>query len=150
MSLSEYSKKRDFTKTPEPHGDAVQGQEVPVFVVQEHHSSHHHFDLRLEHEGVLVSWAVPKGIPELPGKKHLAVRTEDHPLAYAVFEGAIPEGEYGAGQVKIWDRGTFSPIAWGEDRIEFTLEGERLQGRYLLVRFKKAGEQEWLILKVKD
>lgn len=150
MSLSEYSKKRDFTKTPEPPGDAVQGQEVPIFVVQEHHSSHHHFDLRLEHDGVLVSWAVPKGIPELPGKKHLAVRTEDHPLAYAGFEGSIPEGEYGAGEVKIWDRGTFSPIAWGENRIEVTLNGTLLKGRYLLVRFKKAGEQEWLIFKAKD
>ena len=150
MSLSEYSKKRDFSKTPEPPGDAVQGQEVQVFVVQEHHSNHHHFDLRLEHDGVLVSWAVPKGIPELPGKKHLAVRTEDHPLAYAGFEGSIPEGEYGAGEVKIWDRGTFSPIAWGVARIEVTLNGTLLKGRFLFVRFKKAGEQEWLIFKAKD
>ncbi len=86
----------------------------------------------------------------MPGKKHLAVRTEDHPLAYADFEGTIPEGEYGAGDVMIWDRGIFSPTVWGEDRIEVILDGVRLQGRYFLVRFRKAGDQEWLIFKAKD
>lgn len=150
MTLKEYSEKRDFSTTPEPVGESVGGKEGPVFVVQEHFSRHHHFDFRLEHEGVLVSWAVPKGIPEVPKKKHLAVRTEDHPLAYADVKGTIPEVEYGAGEVMIWDRGIFSTTVWGEDRIEVILDGIRFQGRYLLVRFRKAGEQEWLIFRAKD
>lgn len=150
MNLHEYSDKRDFTRTPEPRGNVGKGMGVPVFVVQEHHSRHRHFDLRLEHEGVLVSWAVPKGVPESPGKKHLAVRTEDHPLAYAGFEGSIPEGEYGAGEVEIWDHGTYTLNTWTEDRIEVVLQGNRLNGRYLLVRFRRAGENEWLLFKARE
>lgn len=150
VSLKEYAEKRDFSKTPEPPGETAGEKWSPVFVVQEHYSRHHHFDFRLEHEGVLVSWAVPKGVPEVPGKKHLAVRTEDHPLAYAEFEGTIPEGEYGAGEVTIWDRGIVTPISWGEDRIEVILDGLRLQGRFLLVRFRRAGDQEWLIFRARD
>ncbi|HII75893.1 MAG TPA: ATP-dependent DNA ligase [Methanolinea sp.] len=150
MSLQEYSKKRAFSKTPEPRGAGGEGGGVPLFVVQEHHSSHHHFDFRLEHEGVLASWAVPKGVPESPGEKRLAVRTEDHPLAYADFEGSIPEGEYGAGEVKIWDRGTFVLNTWEADRIEVILQGNRLNGRYLLVRFKRAGENDWLLFRAKE
>ena len=150
MSLQEYSKKRDFSRTPEPRGAGGGGGRVPLFVVQEHHSSHHHFDFRLEHEGVLASWAVPKGVPESPGEKRLAVRTEDHPLAYADFEGNIPEGEYGAGEVKIWDRGTFVLNTWEADRIEVVLHGNRLNGRYLLVRFKRAGENDWLLFRAKE
>ena len=149
MTLHEYSYKRDFTKTPEPPATVERGTGVPVFVVQEHYSRHRHFDFRLEHEGVLVSWAVPKGVPELPGKKHLAVRTGDHPLAYADFEGSIPEGEYGAGEVEIWDKGTFNLMTWEEDRIEVVLQGNRLNGRYILVRFKRAGENDWLLFKAK-
>ncbi|MCU0631494.1 MAG: ATP-dependent DNA ligase [Methanolinea sp.] len=128
----------------------AEGSDIPIFVVHEHQSSHHHFDLRLEHQGVLVSFAVPKGIPESPGEKHLAVRTEDHPLSYADFEGSIPEGEYGAGEVRIWDRGTFSVNTWEKEKIEVVLEGTRLSGRYLLVKFKRAGEHDWLVFRAKD
>jgi bifunctional non-homologous end joining protein LigD len=99
---------------------------------------------------VLVSFAVPKGIPEKPGEKHLAVRTEDHPLEYADFEGTIPEGEYGAGEVKIWDRGLYEPLEWKENTIEVVMKGERLAGRYVLVRFRKAGLNEWLLFMAKD
>ena len=126
------------------------GTDAPSFVVQEHHARTRHFDLRLEHGGVLASWAVPKGVPEEPGTRHLAVRVDDHPLEYRDFEGTIPEGEYGAGEVTIWDRGTYEPLKWGEDRIEVILHGKRLQGKYVLVPFKKAGEGQWLVLKAKE
>lgn len=150
MTLKEYSRKRNFSRTPEPRGEDTSGQGNPVFVIQEHHSRHHHFDFRLEHDGTLASWAVPKGIPVTPGPRHLAIRTEDHPLAYAGFEGNIPEGEYGAGEVIIWDRGTFTTLTWNDDRIEVILQGTRLSGRYLLIKFKKAGDQDWLIFRAKD
>jgi bifunctional non-homologous end joining protein LigD len=104
----------------------------------------------LEREGVLKSWAVPKGPPEAPGEKRLAIETEDHPLDYGSFEGTIPEGEYGAGNVKIWDRGFYEPLHWGDEKIEVLMKGERLVGRYELVRFKRAGEKEWLFFKAKD
>jgi len=131
--------KRDVTSPP-----------APIFVVQEHHATHLHFDLRLEVGGVLKSWAVPKGMPENPGEKHLAIEVEDHPLEYGSFEGEIPKGEYGAGAVSIWDSGTYEPIAWGEDMIEFIINGRRLHGRYALMRFKKAGEKQWLVMKTRD
>jgi bifunctional non-homologous end joining protein LigD len=147
--LAEYFSKRDFGVTSEPKGDGKKGEER-IFVVQEHHARRLHYDLRLESEGVLKSWAVPKGIPEHPDQKRLAVRTEDHPLEYADFEGTIPEGQYGAGTVKIWDKGSYEPKVWDENMIEFTLNGRKLRGRYALVRLKKAGEKNWLMLKGRE
>lgn len=117
------------------------------FVLHEHFTKHHHFDFRLEHEGVLASWAVPKGLPEKSGERRLAIAVEDHPLDYIGFEGTIPEGEYGAGEVKIADSGTYEPRAWDTDRIEIILHGARFTGTFVLIRFKKAGEKEWLILR---
>jgi DNA ligase D-like protein (predicted ligase)/DNA ligase D-like protein (predicted 3'-phosphoesterase) len=147
--LQEYTLKRDFTVTPEPK--SAQGNDgAQIFVIQEHHARRLHYDLRLEKEGVLKSWAVPKGIPEKTGDKKLAVQTEDHPIAYAGFQGTIPEGQYGAGTVKIWDKGTFETKIWKDDMIEFALKGERLKGKYVLARFKKAGEKNWLFLKTRD
>ena len=149
--LAEYREKRNFQATPEPV-DEEKGapRSSHIFVVQEHHATHLHYDLRLESEGVLRSWAVPKGIPEKPGVRHLAVETEDHPLEYATFEGTIPEGEYGAGAVKIWDSGVFEPLIWEKDKIEIVVRGDRLAGRYVLVRFRRAGEKDWLLFRAKD
>jgi len=148
-SLHEYVARRDFAATPEPMGSVTEGA-GKIFVVQEHHARRLHYDLRLEREGVLKSWAVPKGIPELVGDKRLAVETEDHPLGYAGFEGSIPPGQYGAGTVKIWDKGDYALKVWERDKIEFSLNGERLHGRYVFARFKKAGEKQWLLLKARD
>lgn len=117
------------------------------FVLHEHFAKHHHFDLRLEHDGVLASWAVPKGLPEKPGERRLAIAVEDHPLDYIGFEGTIPEGDYGAGDVKIADTGTYDPQRGDTDRIEVVLHGARFSGTFALVRFKKAGEKEWLVLR---
>jgi DNA ligase D-like protein (predicted 3'-phosphoesterase) len=147
--LREYASKRDFTVTPEPNV-ATKASEGQVFVVQEHHARRLHYDLRLEKEGVLKSWAVPKGIPEKVGDKRLAVQTEDHPLEYANFEGTIPEGQYGAGTVKIWDKGTYDVKLWKDDMVEFTIKGDRLHGKYVLTKFKKAGDNDWLLLKARD
>jgi DNA ligase D-like protein (predicted 3'-phosphoesterase) len=118
-------------------------------VVQEHHARRLHYDLRLEKDGILKSWAVPKGIPESSDEKRLAVETEDHPLEYANFEGTIPPGQYGAGTVKIWDKGSYEAKVWDEIKIEFNLHGEKLRGRFVLVRLKKAGDKNWLLLKGK-
>jgi bifunctional non-homologous end joining protein LigD len=148
MPLREYQAKRDFEKTPEPKGgeDDAGG----VFVVQEHHASHLHWDFRFELEGVLKSWAVPKGVPEERNVKRLAVEVEDHPLDYASFQGTIPEGEYGAGQVKIWDSGRRKILERDDDRYVLELDGKRLKGRYALVRFKGREKQakNWLIMKL--
>jgi bifunctional non-homologous end joining protein LigD len=146
--LQEYLAKRDFTKTPEPMG-CEKTSEGKSFVVQEHNARRLHYDLRLEREGVLKSWAVPKGIPKESGVKRLAVQTEDHPLDYGGFEGEIPKGQYGAGMVKIWDSGFYEVKLWEEDKIEFLLHGERLRGRYVLVRLKKGGKKNWLLLKMR-
>lgn len=147
--LSEYASKRNFNVTTEPKGEE-QKSEGAIFVIQEHHARRLHYDLRLENGGVLKSWAVPKGMPESSRERRLAVETEDHPLEYANFEGAIPEGEYGAGTVKIWDKGHFVTKFWENDKIEVTLEGQRLKGRYILVRLKRAGDKDWLLLKGKE
>jgi bifunctional non-homologous end joining protein LigD len=147
--LEQYAAKRDFAVTSEPMG-VVKSSEGRVFVVQEHHARRLHFDFRLERAGVLKSWAVPKGMPETEGDRRLAVETEDHPLDYASFEGVIPKGQYGAGTVKIWDRGGYEMKLWEEDKIEVSLNGQRLRGRYVLVRFKKAGDKQWVLLKAKD
>ncbi len=125
-----------------------------IFVVQEHHARHLHWDFRLELGGVLKSWAVPKGPPEEPGIKRLAMMVEDHPLDYADFEGEIPAGEYGAGAVILWDHGTWEPQGekpperlLEEGTLKLRLHGRRLQGGYALVRMKKAGENAWLLIK---
>ena len=118
---------------------------MPRFVVQEHHARTHHFDFRLEKEGVYKSWAVPKGIPEDPGVKRLAIQVEDHDLAFGDFEGTIAEGQYGAGTMVIWDRGEFIPDEWLPDRIDFTLHGRKLQGNFRMVRFKRGGPHHWLL-----
>ena len=121
-----------------------------TFVIHEHHARTHHFDFRLEKDGVLKSWAVPKGVPDEPGIKRLAIQVEDHALAYGGFEGTIPEGEYGAGIVRIWDGGTYDLHEWTPDKIVFTLHGARLEGDYSLVRLKKGGERDWLLIKRKE
>jgi DNA ligase D-like protein (predicted ligase)/DNA ligase D-like protein (predicted 3'-phosphoesterase) len=147
--LSAYANRRDFSRSPEPPASVEKGM-GKSFVVQKHHARRLHYDLRLEKEGVLKSWAVPKGPPETSGDRRLAVQVEDHPLEYGKFEGIIPEGQYGAGTVKIWDRGLYEPIVWGENKIEFIVKGEKMEGRYVLVRFKKAGEKNWLLFKGDD
>jgi bifunctional non-homologous end joining protein LigD len=148
--LSEYESKRNFGQTPEPKGDAEKEEKL-IFVIQEHNSRRLHYDLRLESGGVLKSWAVPKGMPESSQQRHLAVQTEDHPYNYASFEGTIPKGEYGAGTVKIWEKGHYETKFWDDNKIEVTLNGQRLKGRYILVRLKKAkDDRSWLLLKGKD
>ena len=143
--LERYRRKRDPAATPEPPGERVPApgeSEAPRFVVQEHHARALHWDLRLEHEGVLASWAVPRGIPPGPERNHLAVRTEDHPLEYLEFHGEIPAGQYGAGTMKIWDRGTFEVHKFRADEVMVTLHGERVRGRYVL--FRTRGD-DWMI-----
>jgi len=149
MPLEQYRARRRPDRTPEPFGGApphAPGEE-PIFVVQEHHASHLHWDFRLEVEGVLKSWAIPKGPPAEPGTRRLAVQTEDHPYQYAFFEGTIPEGEYGAGTVTIWDRGTYHPVEVSERAITIDLHGRRLQGLYYLVH---TGGKNWLMIKSKS
>ncbi len=152
-ALREYAQKRNFTKTSEPTGTIV--REVgSVFVVQEHQARALHYDFRLARGGVLKSWAVPKGIPEEPGIRRLAIQTEDHPLDYGEFEGTIPEGEYGAGTVKTWDKGFYELKIWTEDKIEFLLKGNRLHGMYVLVKLKQTSlkprkQKEWLLIKMR-
>lgn len=147
-SLEKYKEKRDFKKTPEP-GPQIGDSSGRSFVIQEHHARSHHFDFRLEIDGVLVSWAVPKGIPEDLAAKRLAVHVEDHPLEYGKFEGTIPKGNYGAGTVAIWDKGTWEPIesGWRKDfakgTLKFHLRGDRLNGPYLLARMKE--EPNWFL-----
>lgn len=146
MALEECQKKRDFKKTSEPSGEKGAGAEN-IFVIQKHDASHLHYDFRLSLDGVLKSWAVPKGPPQEKGTKRLAIMTEDHPLAYATFEGEIPKGEYGAGMVEIWDSGTFELEERDSGKIVFNLSGQRLSGRYVLLKFPKAGEDGWLFFR---
>lgn len=123
----------------------------PSFVIQEHDSSHLHYDFRLEMDGVLKSWAIPKGPSMNPVDKRLAIQVEDHSLAYKDFEGIIPEGNYGAGKVIIWDRGSYEILEKKADRISFFLKGEKLKGNFTLVRLKRGGKgNEWLLIKQKD
>ncbi|MBV9817258.1 MAG: DNA ligase D [Solirubrobacterales bacterium] len=145
--LKTYRAKRDFAATPEPDG-ATAGAGAPSrFVVQEHHATRLHWDLRLEHEGALASWAIPNGIPSDPADNRLAVHTEDHPLEYLHFQGDIPPGEYGAGTMRIWDAGTFETHLFDERKVEVTFHGERLTGRYGLFGIGRPGESEkdWMI-----
>ena len=146
MSLDEYQSKRDFERTPEPPGAVAQTELSSRFVVQRHQASHLHYDFRLELDGVLKSWAVPKGPPEVPGVRRLAVQVEDHPVDYIDFAGVIPEG-YGAGTVEIWDRGTYRLLAREEGRLVFALEGQRLHGVYTLLHTRPP--KDWLLLKHK-
>ncbi len=146
MSLEKYWRKRKFGKTLEPKGKILK-TEKNRFVVQEHWATHHHFDLRLEIEGVLKSWAVPKGVPEKKGTQRLAIQTEDHPVNYISFEGKIPAGCYGAGTVKIFDKGNYELIEKTKDRMVFILKGKKLKGNYNLIKFKKPNQ--WLLFKIK-
>src|SRR5437868_5034722 len=163
MPLEEYKRKRDFQKTPEPEGKVVprKGREL-FFCVQKHLASHLHYDFRLEHRGVLLSWAVPKGPSLDPKNKRLAMQTEDHPFDYGEFEGVIPEG-YGAGIVMLWDKGTWTPdvedvdAALRKGDLKFTLDGYKLKGSWVLVRTKggwssRGGgdDRSWLLIKHRD
>ncbi|MGQ9506413.1 MAG: DNA polymerase ligase N-terminal domain-containing protein [Candidatus Bathycorpusculaceae bacterium] len=141
MSLEAYWRKRNFTKTTEPRGDNK------IYVIQKHAATHLHYDLRLEMDGVLKSWAIPKEPPTMPGIRRLAVQVEDHPVEYANFEGTILEGEYGAGTVEIWDRGTYKLLELKEDKLIVEINGNRLSGVYVLIRFKD--EKNWLFFKKK-
>src|SRR5689334_23892998 len=132
--LDKYRSKRDFQATPEPAGEGEAAQEQLRFVVQEHSARAMHWDLRLEREGTLVSWAIPKGIPVDPKKNGLAVQTEDHPLEYLDFHGEIPAGNYGAGTMKIFDRGTYELHKWRDKEVMVTFHGEVVRGRYVLFR----------------
>ncbi|MFQ6068249.1 MAG: DNA polymerase ligase N-terminal domain-containing protein [Candidatus Bathyarchaeia archaeon] len=145
--LEEYRKKRNFKKTHEPIGEEKRVSEGSIYVIQKHNATHLHYDLRLEMDGVLKSWAVPKIPPIEPGTKRLAVEVEDHPVEYANFEGTIPEGEYGAGTVKIWDKGSYTLLERKESKITIDIHGEKLKGIYYLIRFK--GKKNWLFFKKK-
>lgn len=125
---------------------------MAIFVVHEHHARHLHYDLRLEMDGVLKSWAVPKGPSMNPQDKRLAVMVDDHSLEYADFEGTIPEGQYGAGRVIIWDKGEFKLLKGSikEGSLEFELSGKRLKGKFALIRMKKGDKKNWLLIKMKD
>ncbi|MDH5622930.1 MAG: 3'-phosphoesterase [Candidatus Bathyarchaeota archaeon] len=146
MGLEIYWKKRDFEKTNEPKGDEKTSG-GNTYVIQKHQARRLHYDLRLEMDGVLKSWAVPKEPPTEKGVRRLAVQVEDHPLDYANFEGTIPEGEYGAGTVKIWDKGHYILKEKNEDKLVFEIKGNKLRGDYCLVNFK--GRKNWLFFKKK-
>ncbi len=136
--LGEYQRKRSFDATPEPEpGPVDAGVGVARFVVHEHHATRLHWDLRLEHDGALVSWAVPNGIPQDPEHNRKAIHVEDHPLSYIDFEGTIPAGNYGAGEVRVWDRGTYTCEKWETGKVVIVFQGERLNGRYALFRAGK-------------
>jgi bifunctional non-homologous end joining protein LigD len=169
--LSEYRKKRDFTKTREPAGGAKSATRVGTsarkkrtptlhFVIQKHAASHLHFDFRLELDGVMKSWAVPKGPSYDPRVRRLAMEVEDHPIEYNTFEGTIPQGEYGGGTVMLWDRGTYEAESGGgvealrdgyaRGDLKFVLHGKRLRGGWVLVRMKRPGRPQWLLIKHRD
>ena len=147
MNLKSYQAKRNFRKTIEPRGKLIR-KNLSRFVVQEHRASYLHYDFRLELNGVLKSWAVPKGMPTESGIKRLAVAVEDHPVDYINFHGTIPQGEYGAGEVKIWDKGKWQMLdgSWERGSMKFNLAGKKLQGEYVLVRLKD--KKNWLVYKV--
>lgn len=170
-ALLSYKTKRNFDTSPEPKGDTMPSpishkasKERPIFVIQKHDASHLHYDFRLEIDGVLKSWAVPKGPSTDPHDKRLAMETEDHPLSYADFEGVIPEGNYGAGPVLIWDHGTFDNIkekdgkviplnqCYKNGQIEVDLHGKKLHGGYALIRTANddADKKKWLLIKMRD
>ena len=123
---------------------------LPSFVVQFHQSRSPHYDFRLERGGVFKSWAVPKGLPEQLGVRHLAIQVDDHSIEFGGFEGEIPPGEYGAGKIEIWDKGDYEVHEWSGSRIHFSLFGERVRGSFRLVRFKHKGDREWLLFRAKS
>src|SRR5262245_34386744 len=150
--LETYKRKRYPRKTPEPFGGRRGGDGRPIFVVQRHDARRLHYDFRLERDGALASWAVPKGVPLEPGQQHLAVHVEDHPLEYATFAGEIPQGNYGAGTVEIWDHGTYELVEEKPDGgLTVRLHGERLEGTWTLVPAHLSGEEKnWLLLRKRD
>src|SRR6266516_782085 len=152
QKLTEYRRKRDPKKTSEPFGKAKKRGKQPIFVVQRHDARRLHYDFRLERNGVLASWAVPKGVPLEPGQRALAVHVEDHPLDYASFEGEIPKGQYGAGTVEIWDSGTYELVEEKKDGgLTVRLHGKRLEGTWTLVPSKLDGDpKNWLLLKKRE
>ena len=154
MALTEYKKKRKFDKTPEPGPETKRTKSGRMFVIQKHRATALHYDFRLEADGVLKSWAVPKGPSLDPKVKRLAMQVEDHPVDYAKFEGVIPEGEYGGGTVMVWDYGTYKPEdttnvsdALRKGELKFSLNGKKLKGSWVLVRTR---ERQWLLLKHRD
>jgi DNA ligase D-like protein (predicted 3'-phosphoesterase) len=152
-TLKEYQRKRNFSKTPEPPPRAGEKTAGDLrFVIQKHHARNLHYDLRLEREGVLKSWAIPKEPPRSAGIKRLAVETEDHPIGYEAFEGVIPEGEYGAGTVEIWDRGSYLPVEWEDTGIVFEVNAKTLQGTFCLIKLKpkEPDDKNWLFFRKKD
>lgn len=155
MALTDYKAKRRFARTPEPDGKAQTSVRAddpdPVYVIQKHHASRLHWDLRLEEGGVLRSWAVPKEPPVEIGVRRLAVQVEDHPLDYASFEGTIPAGEYGAGTVEIWDSGTYRILEKTPAKLWLEISGKRLSGPYVLLKLKagEAKDRNWLFFKSK-
>ena len=151
MPLKQYKKKRKFSETPEPKGKLLKGKsKKSIFVIHKHHASRLHWDLRLEMKGVLKSWAIPKEPPKDTKTKRLAIQVEDHPLEYAKFEGIIPEGNYGAGKVEIWDKGNYKLKEKTKDKIEFILYGKKLKGNFVLVKthYGDKPEKSWLWFKV--
>ena len=164
MALQDYNKKRKFDETSEPKGATKKSTSKLIFVVQRHAASKLHYDFRLEMDGVLKSWAVPKGPSLNPEDKRLAMMVEDHPYDYKDFEGNIPEGNYGAGQVEIWDSGTYEPLdetsklsdenkllkELKSGSLKFTLHGKKLKGEFALIKMKNAENNAWLLIKHKD
>jgi len=163
-ALKEYKDKRKFNNTPEPEGKVEKGNDTHRFVIQKHDASHLHYDFRLEMEGVLKSWAIPKGPSLNPEDKRLAMMVEDHPMEYGKFEGIIPEGNYGAGTVMVWDEGTYHAIGVeGKEEnekellkglksgnLKFIIEGKKVKGEYALVKLKNSAKgNEWLLIKKK-
>lgn len=160
--LEHYHEKRHFKLTPEPYGEKEKVSGTPIFVIQKHAASHLHYDFRLEIDGVLKSWAIPKGPSTHPGTMRLAMLTEDHPMDYADFEGVIPKGSYGGGTVMVWDLGIYRNLRGEKERglsmdqsfkdgkIEMWLDGRKLKGGYALIRTKKDTGKGWLLVKMKD
>jgi DNA ligase D-like protein (predicted 3'-phosphoesterase) len=149
MSLTGYQKRRRFSETPEAEGSVKAKVRDNIYLIHKHDASHLHWDLRLEMEGVLKSWAIPKEPPTEAGTKRLAVQVEDHPIEYAEFSGTIPEGQYGAGTVEIWDKGSYIPISTDQDKLVVNISGERLIGKYVLVKTKLGKGNNWLFFKMK-
>jgi len=159
-NLENYKRKRDFTKTSEPSGEVKNTKNRLIYIIQKHKAKTLHYDLRLEMAGVLKSWALPKGPSTDPSEKKLAIPTEDHPLDYAYFEGIIPEGQYGAGTVIVWDRGRYRNLkenisvedALSQGKLEIFIEGQKLKGAYVLLKTGKKDEPNprWLFIKMKD
>jgi bifunctional non-homologous end joining protein LigD len=158
--LNQYRQKRDFSRTSEPLGTTKNKDRGPIYVIQKHKARNMHYDLRLQMGGVLKSWAIPKGPSLNPSERKLAVPTEDHPLDYAYFEGVIPEGQYGAGTVIVWDKGSYSNLkeqisleeSIQKGKLEIFIEGQKLKGAYVLLRTGKKDDPSprWLFIKMKD